>query len=393
MKIVIITFSNTGNTQMMGKIIGEELCREGEHEVVKVDGFSLIKYFGVGGRTGSKIKSFEDIDNSKKIKDMIETIKSAEVLGVGSYVYGFFPPPGVTELFDEVVLPKTLFQKMQFFFVFSSHGSLKSPTCTILRETIQTKNPSAIFCGSIDLHCPETAVELMAPLGHPDEWSTKEIERLREFGKTLLVSLTKKEKKTGKTIIPMKAYKVAQSTSQNIIRDITGKLSISEDLCIGCMKCVNVCPWNAMEKKVKNVKKAPSESEKGIENKEQMESHAIKIKDIEEYVPMCNDKECWHCARCYNLCPKKAISFPRFNTQLRVQHSAPKLPSSYNKSENQSELSESSSATKQSASSSSNDLPKFVSLAHRMFIGHRGIEGFLVILLCFTILLILKKLL
>ena len=101
MKIVLITFSLTGNTLIVANRIEHELYKTGKHTVIHFDGFKIIKLLGLETKISKPI-NVQNIDNYLFTK-LINELNQADVIGLGAYVNTFRPPPGVYELSSKVV--------------------------------------------------------------------------------------------------------------------------------------------------------------------------------------------------------------------------------------------------------------------------------------------------
>ncbi|KAK2954661.1 hypothetical protein BLNAU_10316 [Blattamonas nauphoetae] len=278
MKVVIVYFSNTGTTKYMAESIGKSFSDAG-HSVQMQDGLLIVK-------------ALRQKENGKHSTNQVlsayqTNLFQADVIGFGSFVNTMLPTIGVQEILSEKISPSHCFQNMKYYFSFSSHGSLSNPTCHVLADKIRRKNTTAVFLGSFDLRSRENHPALQPPRGTFDVVPSSSYQMLQKFSESLINHLNSPD-------ISLTHHRIAflPTFPQSIIKLMTGPIKINSDLCIGCYKCVEICPFNAL---------------------------SVPSKDGTEKIPSVSHLDCQRCARCFNTCPTRAIDFPRVGGCRREQ--------------------------------------------------------------------------
>jgi ferredoxin len=289
LKVVLVTFSNTGNTKYVADKVRDALSTEG-YQVDEVDALKLVKVLDLGNQALGKIK-IPDPEPEAYI-DARTAIAEADVVGLGAFANCFQPSAGIAELFSEEVLPESLFVKMKFFIVYGTagqgHGKLNDCLATLLSR----KNRQAVLAGSGKFLAPENIPCLMPARPAIDVWSAGEKAKVVEFGKSVLDVLEGKAE-------PVATYEPGEVTHRAVFDTVAalvcGRPIVLKEKCGKCRRCAAVCPYNAISF------------------------------DLEDGLPHWDLKKCRRCGRCYNFCRNDAIQFPRVHSELRAKFSAPVL--------------------------------------------------------------------
>ncbi|KAK2962005.1 hypothetical protein BLNAU_3061 [Blattamonas nauphoetae] len=277
MKIVILYFSNTGSTKTMATKFQKHL-ESANHAVSLHDGFAILKQYMASGEK----------EVTPLLSKYHDTLRDADVVGIGSYVSYFTIADGAAKLLTEQATPTTLFASMKYYFSFSSFGSFEGQTRDYLATYLHNKNGDAKFLGSVAQHDPENYLPLQSSRGLLDGMRDSELKKVDDFGKDLVARLS------GDALPPM--HKIVEKTSHSADAKPHapfGTIKIDSEKCIKCYKCVTVCPYNALAK-----------PEEGA---------AVKI-------PVWDADLCYGCGRCFNYCPVRAIEFPKVKSEEKEQY-------------------------------------------------------------------------
>ena len=374
MKVVNLTFSLTGNTLVVANRIERALIRSG-HEVIHFDGFSLVKQLNLKTRTPA-VPDSTPRDYSELLNPLKNALESADIIGIGSYVYCFNPPPGVYELLFDGGLPNSAFTHAQYCFTYTTHGSLPNKARNSLFYYLHAKNPSIQLIDSLDIRCPENIAFLMPRMPNPDAWAESELKRVDTFAAAFVDALS---------CDPVRIIAQPRISAPDIIterkrmQNIKGKIVIDPDLCVRCGTCISLCPYNALEM----TEVQPVETKQPTENSDSTSS-TVKSDQLPQSTPAPEpstssdpatlpeasqqsehesssqpeqsaqnqpdtpssssvtepdqkpkqsytrivvnlEDKCQSCCRCYNWCPKKAIAVLPASSKPRVQYKAVSL--------------------------------------------------------------------
>ncbi|MCJ7771877.1 MAG: EFR1 family ferrodoxin [Desulfobacterales bacterium] len=217
MKVLMICFSQTGNTRKVAEHI-----QEGINEVA--DTCELI---GLG-----------EVD--------IETLSEYDLVGIGFPVFYYKEPFHISDFVE--ALP--LLQGKQWF-VFCSHGSVLGMTLISMTERLEKKD--IIVIGSHHTYADASLPFYPYPTvttGHPDE---QDLQEAVEFGKTIASCSLAVAK--GSTNCIQKPAPVAvdwvPDQSALLTREFMDKafprLSINTETCIQCGDCQEACPVDSID--------------------------------------------------------------------------------------------------------------------------------------------------
>jgi Pyruvate/2-oxoacid:ferredoxin oxidoreductase delta subunit/flavodoxin len=283
MKVSFLTFSSTGNTQHVANTIGKILT-ESDNQVQHIDILTVIKKLNLGQLSEPPIdyQSEEPIE----LTNLKVQISESDSIGLGTFANAFIPSPGVSELFE--ILPASLFQKMKYYFAYSTCGQKDGNTCNILATILGDKNNNAKFAGQITIITPENFIPLQPLKPYRDYWRESEIEKLKAWSKQLSDILSEKVNPPPANYAHVRPQK---SAFQRFTKLVTGSAKCQKEKCVKCEACEINCPYNAI----------------------------TISSDIEDGFPVVNSSKCQGCGRCFNLCPSEAIYLSRCHSELRSQ--------------------------------------------------------------------------
>jgi ferredoxin len=276
MKVSILTFSQTGNTKLIAKQVASKLT-EGGHTVIRCNLLKLGKEMDSIGAA-----------NSPLLTQLRESLQGSEVVGLGAFSNFGHPSFRVNEIFEDAILPPSLFAQMKMFFTFGTAGALMFRTVNVLSTLLSDKNPSATFLGSLSVIAPENGAGFMPVRPYRDTWNRAELARVGQFAEQMLRYVNRSE--------PLPNARFSRATSWQFL---TARQSISPALiqvvrekCRQCGTCARKCPYNA----------------------------CTLNSDIEDGFPIVNPAKCKGCGRCFQACPMEAIEVIGFHTELRSRY-------------------------------------------------------------------------
>jgi hypothetical protein len=232
MKVTIVSFSGTGNTRIVAEHIAQILLESYGHEAVVFDGLSLLKCTDVLCPRNTVRPPDTLSITGPALEDFRKTLSSTDVFGVGSYVNSTHPAPGISAFFDDDVLHSSLFDKVRFFFTFSTHGSAPSLTTSVLAQLIQKKNRMSVFAGMIDIHAPENVAPLLPPVPHNDRWDLTEFARITSFANELGNYLALPPPRIPRKFFSLAIARVFIGLLHSLIWWITGPMTIDTTKCV-----------------------------------------------------------------------------------------------------------------------------------------------------------------
>jgi flavodoxin/ferredoxin len=244
-KTLIISFSQTGNTEKIGRRIQE----------------------GVINTTGQcDFIPLNEID--------ISSLKTYDLIGIGSPVFFYKEPFNVRDFIT--FLPDL---NGQNWFVFCTHGNVIGNFFPSVASRLKNKNANVIgyfhsYAGITVPYYPEFSYTS----GHPD---SHDLEQATIFGHTI-ADLSPKIKDGTSPLIPTPEpvsseewIKESQILSEDYLKQVTPKFTYSPDTCIKCYKCRDNCPVDGI--------------------------------DIEK-TPVLLQDPCIFCYRCITICPTLSIN-------------------------------------------------------------------------------------
>lgn len=217
MKVLIICFSQTGNTHKVAEHI-----QKGINEAA--DACELI--------------SLSDVN--------IESFSQYDLIGLGFPVFYYKEPFNISDFIEGLPIMKN-----KQWFVFCSHGSVLGTTLISATKRLEKKGITVI--GSHHTYSDATLPFYPYPTvttGHPDE---QDLEEAFEFGKSIAkCSIAAAKGNTDCIKIPEPVtVDWASEQAATLTRDFMDKafprLSINPDTCIQCGDCQDACPVDGID--------------------------------------------------------------------------------------------------------------------------------------------------
>ena len=220
MKVLIIYFSQTGNTKKIAETI--------KKGILKSDNTCEI----------AQIKEVN-----------IDKLENYDLIGIGTPTFFYREPINVKNFIQDLKGTKG-----KHCFLFCTHGSLIGNTFYYMNEELTKKGYTVI--GTFDSYGYSSIQfypEVMHTHGHPDDIELKEAE---EFGENICDRSLKVQ--NGETsLIPKfelisKTWWARQSKqlTLEVLRKISPKFKINVDKCTKCLTCQEACPTNAIDVEV-----------------------------------------------------------------------------------------------------------------------------------------------
>ena len=227
MKVLIIYFSQTGNTEKIAETIKSGIIKSGN----KCD-IAQIKKVGAN------------------------TLENYDLIGIGTPTFFYRDPRNIKKFIQD--LKET---KGKHCFIFCTHGSLIGNTFYYMNKELTKKR--YIVIGSFDSYGYTSLQFYPEPMhteGHPDEIELREAE---EFGQ-IICEISSRIQKGESSLIPQFELisdtwwaKHSDQLTLRILRLISPKFKINEDKCTQCLFCQENCPVNAI-----NIEADPPEIQK-----------------------------------------------------------------------------------------------------------------------------------
>ena len=220
MKVLIIYFSQTGNTEKIAKPIKKGILRSGNTcKIEKIKGINIDK------------------------------LENYDLIGIGTPTFFYREPTNVMNFIQDLKATNR-----KHCFLFCTHGSLIGNTFYYMNEELTKKG--YIVIGTFDSYGYTSIQFYPEPMhteGHPDQIELKEAD---EFGETICeISLKIHNGETA--LIPKfelisKTWWSLQSNqlTLDILRKISPKFTINIDKCTKCLTCQEACPTDAINVEV-----------------------------------------------------------------------------------------------------------------------------------------------
>lgn len=285
MKVVILTFSYSGNTKFIADLLGKEF-EKNDFTIEHFDAGEIVKSLNIG-------LDFHSIDQDNppdQLASLRNSLQSCDIFGVGSIVAFARPARGLVNIFNETVCPNSLFNNLKFFFTFGTCTTSCGGVHDILATVVQEKNTNAKFCGSLTVLAPDSFSIFLPPRGFRDCWEQEEFKKVSVFCSSIIEQVNGK---VGEFTFKTKHQDVPvyQKYGRQLLY---GNLAVDRKKCVRCHVCVRGCPYNAL---------------------------TVDIEDSN--FPAHKPERCTGCSRCLNHCPTAAISFPRVHTDERELYPQP----------------------------------------------------------------------
>lgn len=217
MNVLIIYFSQTGNTKKIAETIKKGMLKSG---------------------------NTCEITQIKKVD--VNSLENYDLIGIGTPTFFYREPRNVNKFIQD--LKET---KGKHCFLFCTHGSLIGNTFYYMNEELSKKG--YIVIGTFDSYGYSSIQFYPEPMhteGHPDETEFKNAE---SFGENICnLSLKIQNGETG--LIPKfelisNTWWTRQSKQLNlkVLRNISPKFEINVDKCTKCLTCQKNCPTDAID--------------------------------------------------------------------------------------------------------------------------------------------------
>jgi flavodoxin/Fe-S-cluster-containing hydrogenase component 2 len=227
LKVLIIYFSQTGNTEKIAETTKSGILKRG---------------------------NICDIAQIKKVDASI--LENYDLIGIGTPTFFYREPRNVKKFIQD--LKETTGKHC---FLFCTHGSLIGNTFFYMNQELSKKG--FIIIGNFDCY-GDTSLQFypdpMHTEGHPDEIEFSEAE---EFGQKIC-EISSRIQKGESSLLPQFELisdtwwaKQSDQLTLRILRLISPKFKINEDKCTQCLFCQENCPVNAI-----NIEAAPPEIQK-----------------------------------------------------------------------------------------------------------------------------------
>lgn len=217
MKIPIIFFSSSGNTEYIAQLISE----------------------------GLKFANFEtELIPFNSLKEKNLDFNRINVFGIGAPVYAMSFTPNIRDWVKKI--PRVN-RKIKFF-LFDTSAGLPGPSIRNIRKTLELKNCE--FIGAIEIIVPTRDSLFETNLFKYVMWSRRSIERSFQFGIKLgkIIRLGKGTLDWSSIPMPFSRviyayFKVLERPSYNILSRLFG---FNSEKCIQCKTCEKGCPTGAI---------------------------------------------------------------------------------------------------------------------------------------------------
>jgi len=217
MNVLIICFSQTGNTQKLADRISKGI----------VD-------------SGNKCSTIEMKHAN------IDEIPDYELMGIGTPTFFYREPVNVKTFIQKI--PK---QDGKHCFLFCSHGSIMGNTLYYMQE--QLKEKGYVVIGTFDSYADASLQfypKVWHTAGHPDEI---ELNKAQQFGRSIC-DVSARIQNGEQNLIP--EFQLIEDTwwaeaskkmTLESLRQVFPKFSINQDRCSQCLICQENCPVDAID--------------------------------------------------------------------------------------------------------------------------------------------------
>ncbi len=247
MKIPIVYFSSSGNTEYITQLISE----------------------------GLKFANFEtELIPFNSLEEKSLDFNRINVFGIGAPVYAMSFTLNIRDWIKKI--PRVN-RKIKFF-LFDTNAGLPGPSIKNIRKILEQKNFE--FIGAIEIIVPTRDSVFETSLFKYVKWSRRSIERSFQFGIKLgkIIRMGKGTLDWSSTPLPFSRvigayFKVLERPFYNIFSRLFG---FNSEKCIKCKTCEKECPTKAINFQEK---------------------------------PIIKNNKCMFCFRCMRNCPKNALYF------------------------------------------------------------------------------------
>jgi len=217
MKVLIICFSQTGNTQKVAEHI-----QMGINEIA--DSYNLT--------------SLDEVD--------IQSLDSYDLIGIGFPVFYYKEPFNISDFIDNLPM-----MKGKQWFAFCSHGSVLGTTLISVTERLEKKE--IVVIGSHHTYADASLPFYPYPTvttGHPDE---QDIQEAVEFGKSIAtcsLAVSKGNTDCIKKPTPVTEDWVPEQAAlltREFMDQAFPRLSINMETCTECGECEDACPIGGID--------------------------------------------------------------------------------------------------------------------------------------------------
>lgn len=227
MDVLIIYFSQTGNTEKVAQLIQKGILKSGNT---------------------CKIEKMKTVN--------LDDLSKFDLIGIGTPTFFYREPVNVRDF----IRNWPIFNKKNYF-LFCTHGSMIGNTFYYMREELNKKGFT--FIGAFDTYA-NTSLQfypkLMHTAGHPDHIDLKEAE---EFGENICEHSLKVQK--GEKSLAHDFEKItntwwaheSERLTLQVLKSISPKFKINTEKCTQCFTCQDNCPVDAI-----NVEITPPEIQK-----------------------------------------------------------------------------------------------------------------------------------
>ncbi|MCK4648478.1 EFR1 family ferrodoxin [bacterium] len=217
MKVVIVYFSQTGNTEKVVRAIA---------------------------------KGVENTDNTCSLTTLqevtVEKLKNYDLIGIGTPVFYFQEPWNIRDF-----IKKLSFLKDKSSFIFCTHGGQDANTLPRMARGLKEKG--LLVLGGLSTKGYDSFqpyIEFDYSKGHPDEEDLKEAEG---FGQEMVKNYRLVKEENRLDILPDFKFKFSPLhltslwlTKERVNRHLP-KIEVDKEKCIKCGKCAGICPSGIIE--------------------------------------------------------------------------------------------------------------------------------------------------
>lgn len=218
MNVLIIYFSQTGNTKNIAEKIEQGVINSGNNcEMISIKDYN--KY----------------------------NLKNYDLIGLGTPTF-FYREPINIQKFIKNLEPS---HNLKHWFLFCTHGSLVGNTFYYMNKELSKKGFRAI--GTFDCYASSSIQFYPQPMhtdGHPDEIELKEAQ---EFGRNIC-DISAKVKSGNLKLCPRFTLnrdawwaKESEKLTMDLLRKVSPKFTVNSEKCTRCLSCQEQCPVDAID--------------------------------------------------------------------------------------------------------------------------------------------------